>query len=177
MQGSYMFKKKTKRLVGANQKLENARKMNAAGYYDVDTHHGSASRKNAGGQAQYPSQTYFVAVIFVLSVVIAIMINSYGVNPLNGAHITGISLIDQFITGTGHLQLTGSAQNDELITIFARGTAFFLMAGIVPIIAALLEVSFLQYRVRPWVTCWFFLVVLMLFHLEGHNIIHFFQTI
>ncbi len=171
-----MFSKK-KKLGGAKQKLENARKMRDAGYYDVDTKRSASGRKDIGGQSQYPSQTYYVAVVYVLSVIIAIMINSYGVNPLNGVHITGISILDQFITGAEKLHLTGNAQNDELITIFARGAAFFFLAGIAPIIAALLEMTFLKYRVMPLVTCWFFLVLLLLFNLEGHNIIHFFQSI
>ncbi len=165
-----MFNKK-KQPAGASEKVENARRMIKEGYFDVN------APSKGGGKASYPSQTIPVAAIYFIAIVISIVISSNNANPLSGLHITGIPALDSFITGTNTLGVTGNPQEDNLISIFAPGTALFFLAGFAPIIAALLERLLLKYKVMPLIICWFVIMAAMLAGFEGHNIATFFNSI
>ncbi|MBU6474670.1 MAG: hypothetical protein KGL10_00235 [Alphaproteobacteria bacterium] len=156
---------------GAQEKIENARRMREAGHFNVDIH-----GKNIGSDTPYPSQTIPVTLIYAVAIIISMIVSDNGANPLSGMHLTGIHDIDNFVTGTGNTAFTGDPNEDHLISIFARGTAFFLLAGAAPLAAALLEHLLFKKRVMPLILCWGVIITAMLFYFFGVGVVSFFKS-
>jgi hypothetical protein len=148
---------KTKIPTGARAKIELAKQMRAAGRYNVN--------QQGGGDTRYPSQTIAITLIFALAVILAFLLTGGSSNPLSGMHLTGISSVDSFVTGSDIPTFTGDPDQDRVITIMGRGLAFFALAGFVPLIAWALEHLFFNKIVMPLVLCWGVIVVMIMLYL------------
>jgi len=137
--------------VGASAKMEAARKLKESGFFDRERRHGGGGgSRNFSGEQSYPSQTIPITIVFVIAVIIALVL-SWGENPLAGLHITGIPSFDDFLTAS---TFTGDADMNKVLTLMGRGGVFFILAGIAPAIAIVLERTVLHRKVSPLVLCW-----------------------
>jgi hypothetical protein len=152
-----MFEK-TKIPSGAKGKLDLAKKMRESGHYNDDNGGG-------GGDTRYPSQTVAITLIFALAVILGFLLTGGSSNPLAGTHFTGISSVDNFITGSDIATFTADPDQNKVLTIFGRGAAFFVLAGIIPLISLVLERLFFRQKVMPLVVCWGVTLVLMIMYL------------
>jgi hypothetical protein len=144
--------------VGASEKIEIARRMHASGRHNVNQAH--------GGDGSYPSQTIPVTIVFVLSVIIAAILGEGGGNnPFSGMHLTNIPSVDSFVTGSNVAVFTGDADQDKVLTIMGRGAAFFVLAGIIPLVSFVLEYLLFRKKVMPIIICWGVTVLAMMFYL------------
>jgi hypothetical protein len=148
-----MFGEKKKKTVpvGALDKFAVAQKMREDAQAEM--------LRKTGGIQELPSQTIPVTIVFVLSVVFALLLTDGGSNPFTGWHPTGIYTIDNILTGKDIASIAGDKDIDHLIVILIRGVAIFFMAGIVPLF------SFIFLRlggknVTPLVACWGVSIVL-----------------
>ena len=149
----------TKAPAGAREKIAMAKEMKKKGFYN------SEQRRGGGGPTQYPSQTIAISLIFSLAVIIAFILTGGTSNPLSGMHPTGINTVDSFVTGSDIHAFTGDPDQDKVLTIMGRGLAFFALAGVVPLIALMLEKTLFRARVMPLVICWGVTVGLMVVYL------------
>ena len=144
---------------GATEKIELAKKMRAEGRYNVN-------QKGGGGETRYPSQAVPIAIVYVFATLLSALLTSSGSStPLSSMHFTGISSIDNVISGTDIVSFVGNEDEDRLFTILGRGLAFFILSGIVPLIAFVAENLFFKKTVMPLVICWSVIIILMIFYL------------
>jgi hypothetical protein len=144
---------KEKPPVGASAKMEAARKLKESGFFDRERRGGGGAR-NFGGEHSYPSQLIPVTIIFVIGVLIALFISWSDANPLAGLHITGIPLFDNFMTSSTPTAFTADPDVSKVLTLMLRGLAFFILAGIAPAIAFVLERTAFHKKVPPLLLCW-----------------------
>lgn len=157
--------------VGAKDKLAIAKQMREAGRYNIN--------QQGSGSFKYPSQAAIVAVIYVLSTVLAMLLTDAKSNPFASLNLTGNHAIDQFIGGTDIHSFTGNADEDRLFTILGRGAVFFIISGLVPLISFALEKVFLYKRVQPLLICWGVIITALLLNLAVPlgDIISFFKDL
>lgn len=162
---------KTKIPTGAREKIESAKKMYATGRYKTN--------EKGGGDTRYPSQTIAITIIFGLSVVLAFLINYNNSSPFSGMHLTGITSVDSFITGSDITSFTGDPDEDRLFTIMGRGAVFFVIAGFIPFLSFVLDRLFFNKRVMPVVVFWGLSMVMLIFYLfiPADGIMPFFKGI
>jgi hypothetical protein len=145
--------------VGATEKIEVARQMRAAGRYNIN-------KSGGGGDASYPSQTIPITIVFVIATILAAILTEGGSNnPLSGIHLTNIPSVDSLVTGSDMATFTGDADQDKVLTIMGRGLAFFVLAGIVPLVSFVLEHIFLRKKVMPLIISWGVTVIIMMLYL------------
>jgi len=143
---------------GATEKIEIARRMREAGRFKTN--------QSGGGDVSYPSQTIPLTIVFVIATILAaILVEGGSSNHLSGLHLTNIPSIDSFVTGADIVSFTSDPDQNKVITIMGRGAAFFILAGIVPLVSFVLEHLFFRKKVMPLIVCWGVTVVMMLFYL------------
>jgi hypothetical protein len=143
---------------GATEKIEIARRMREAGRFKTN--------QAGGGNVDYPSQTIPITIVFVIATLLATILTEGGSNnPLSGMHLTNIPSVDSLVTGSNMATFTGDADQDKVLTIMGRGAAFFVLAGIVPLVSFVLERLFFRKKVTPFIICWGVTVVMMLLYL------------
>lgn len=150
--------KKPEAPTGAREKIEAARKLREAGRYNINMSSG-------GDDIRYPSQMIPVAVVYGLATILAMLLTDSASSPLSGLHLTGVSSIDHFVTSTDIATITGDRDEDRLFTVLGRGAAFFVLTGLVPGIAYVIERFFFYKRVMPLIICWGVIVAVMLSYL------------
>jgi hypothetical protein len=155
--------------IGARAKIEQAKKMQASGRFNIN--------QSGGGSTHYPSQTVPITLIYVLATLLSMMFTEGKSNPFSGMHITGYPLIDNFVTGNDIHRFTGDPDMDKAFTIMVRGLSFFVVAGIVPLLGFLAEKFFMKGKVQPFVICWGVITIIMMFYFFADDIVEFSKMI
>jgi hypothetical protein len=141
-----LFKVKDKVPVGAKEKIAAAQRIREA----------NRATMLQGGKARQYSQTIPVTIIFVLAVAIAMFVTDDG-GMLAGWRPTGIHTFDRILTGSEIPFITGDREMDRLVVVLIRGAAFFVAAGLIPLLALVL-VKITTGRINSLVACWILIV-------------------
>lgn len=150
-------KKKVDPPTGAKEKIALAKKMRDSGHYNINL-----SNSGGDGNIRYPSQTIPLTIIYCTATILAMLLTDGSNNPLAGLNLTGVSSIDHFVGGTDIASFTSDADQNRVLTIMGRGMAFFLIAGIVPAVAFVLEKFLFYKRVTPFLICWGVIITALL---------------
>ena len=144
-------KKKETKIIGAREKIELAKRIKKASkanvYFD-------------NNEVKIVSQTVPVAVIFMVSVVLALFLTDKGGSAFFGGFSTGFYELDLLLVGPGIPSLIGDADINRVLVIFIRGFAYFLLTGLAPLIAFLFIKIIGKNRMNPIVACWLFISIL-----------------
>jgi len=127
-----------KKIVGAREKLRKARRYDSGFFTD---------------RSQEVRNTIPLIVIYALSIGFAAVLTEgilkKGI-PIGIDHST----FDQMLFGPGEPPFTGLEHRDKAITIFVRGTAIFLVTGILPLFAKIWQTLLDRASMSTYVAFW-----------------------
>lgn len=83
------------------------------------------------------SQLVPISIVFGIAVVLSFLMVEGSLIDTTGWSPTGIYRIDRFLVGREIRDITDSAEMNLLITVFGRSIIFFLLAGLIPVMASI----------------------------------------
>lgn len=99
------------------------------------------------------SQLVPITIVYGISVIFALILTQ---GPLqSGAGISsGNPALDKALFGPGYPVFTGAVDTDMMIAVFIRGTAIFLVGGIIPFFTRFWQVFLDRARMNVYVGFW-----------------------
>lgn len=112
-------KKEAPKLVGAKQKIEQAKKF------------GTGFQVKSKREGKAPNPSLALVIVWGLAVGLAALLTE-GVLKTGAGISTGNGGFDKMMFGPGQPSLMGSPDIDYILVLLIRGTGIFLVAGIIP---------------------------------------------
>ncbi len=144
--------KKKPTLIGANDKLELAKRIREAS---------KANMQFKQGKTLTANQTVPIVVIFAVSVALAFFLTDKGGSMFFGGLSTGFYKLDLLLMGPGIPSLIGDVEMNRVLVIFIRGFAYFLLTGLAPFIAFLFINVTGKNSVNAMVACWLIICIML----------------
>ncbi len=146
-------KDKKKDIVGAKEKIATAKRLRNQAQTEM---------LQKIGQAKSYSQAIPITFVYVLAVLYAMFLTDANSSLFANIRLTGDHGLDQLLTGSSVPVLVGDRALDRLFTILIRGFAFFIAAGIIPLVSYIVLRIADRTRLNPLVVCWGSIVTLPL---------------
>lgn len=151
-------KKEQEKLVGARAKIEHAKKFQKG--YKVQS-------KREG---QEPNPMLALVIVWGLAVGLAALLTEGALKT--GAGIsTGNGYFDKLMFGPGEPSIMGSPDLDYILVLLIRGTAIFLVAGVIPGCTILWQRLVDKSHMNVYISFWGVSVGIALLYVLSHEIL------
>lgn len=151
-------KKEEPRIVGAKQKIEQAKK------------YGAGFQVKSKREGKEPNPRLAIVIVWGLSVGLGALLTE-GVLKTGAGISTGNGSFDKMLFGPGEPMLMGSPDIDYILTLLIRGTAIFLAAGFIPGCTILWQRLLDKNQMNVYISFWGVTVGLALLYYLGKDIL------